>query len=146
MATIEEKIQTALFTQVLALDFDNVPSIAWPNTPFPGVDGEGNELPKPDTYLEVRHHRNANSRLFVKGSNPHLRQGILQIKVVTPLNGGPGPADRLAGEIAARFPADYPLYRDGIKVRIQAAPDVGDAEPNGVSYEALISIRYDCFA
>ncbi len=136
--TIEEKIEAALFARVIALAFDPAVPIAWPNVPFP-ADGE----PKPTTYIEVIHFRNANTRLFLKGSSPHLRQGILQLTVITPLHGGPSPATKLAGEIAAQFPADLPLFNDDVKVRIQQAPDVMTADKTEVSWNVPVSVRYE---
>lgn len=137
--TIEEKIEAALFTQCLALEAP----VAWPNVPFPGPGEE-----KPETYIEARIFPNDNTRLFLKGSGPHLRQGILQLTVRTPLNGGGTPVTQLAGEVAENFPADLLLEEDGITVRIQAAPDVGAADKteDGVSWAAAVSVRYETFA
>lgn len=147
MATIEETIEAALFGHARGLDLDGAPPLAWPNVPFPGEDGGGNELPKPATYIEIRHFPNSNSRLFVKGSDPHLRQGLLQLTVRTPLHAGPDPLTKLAGEVAASFPADLDLFQDGVRVRIQAAPDVGAAEKtdDGVSWAAAVTVRYEAF-
>jgi hypothetical protein len=140
--TIEEAIETALVTHTIALDIDGDPPVAYPNVPFP--DGE----PKPATYIEVRHHRNTNTRLFVKGSAAHLRQGIWQLTVFTPLHVGQEPSTRLAGQIAEHFPADLALFDDGIKLRVQAAPDVGDPAKadDDVSWSAIVSVRYEVLA
>ena len=136
--TIEEKIEAALFALVLALDLDDDVPFAWPNTAFP-ANGE----PKPTTYIEVVHFRNANVRLFLKGNAPHLRQGILQLTVITPLHGGPTPATALAGAIAAQFPADLIKFEQGVKVRIQAAPDVLSPDKTDVSWDVPVSVRYE---
>ena len=147
-ATVEEKIEAALFAQVAAMEFDEpAPQIAWPNVDFPG-EVDGVPLPKPAVYLEVRHFRNSNTRLMVKGSAPHLRQGILQIRVVTPLNAGATQATVLAGQVAEQFPADLPLFESGVKVRIQTAPDVGTGSMtgDGVSWMVPVSVRYEAFA
>lgn len=147
-ATVEAKIEAALFGHLTNMELDDpLPPIAWPNTDFPGeVDGEPS--PKPLTYLEVRHFRNTNTRMLVKGSAPHLRQGILQIRVVTPLNAGATPATDLAGSIAEQWPADLALFNNGVKVRIQAAPDIGTGmkTADDVSWMVPISVRYEAFA
>lgn len=140
-STVEERIETALFNAVR--DLDGAPPLAWPNIEFPAAGAA-----KPGTYAEVSHLPNRTDRLFVKGTAPHLRQGILQFIVMTPLNGGPAPATQLAGAIAAQFPADRALFQEGTKVLIQAAPTVGAGRKthDDVSWAVLVSIRYECFA
>ena len=142
-ATVEEKIEAVLFAHVATMEIEELPPIAWPNDDFPGE-----TLPKPAVYLEVRHFRNSNTRLMVKGSAPHLRQGILQIRVVTPLNAGATQATVLAGQVAEQFPADLPLFEGGVKVRVQSAPDVGTGSKtsDGVSWFVPVSIRYEALA
>ena len=141
--TIPEQIEAALFARVLALDVTGSPPLAWPNTTFPE---EGQE--KPATYVEVRHLPNRNSRFLLSGAAPHLRQGILQLTIYTPLTDGPAPATKLAGELAEHFPADLALFEDDIKVRIQQAPDIIPAETtaDGVSWSTRVDVRYDCYA
>jgi hypothetical protein len=134
--TIEERIEAALFAHTLTLALDGAPPIAWPNATF---------NPPAGAYIRVDHFPNANSRLLVKGSAPHLRQGILQLTVVAPLNVGPTLATGLAGAIAEHFPADLALFEEGTKVRIQAAPDVMDADKTDVSNDVPVSVRYECF-
>lgn len=137
--TIEEKIEAALFARVVTLDLGDDPvPVAWPNLTFPEPGQD-----TPTTYLEVRHFRNANSRLFMNGSDPHRRQGILQITVITPLNFGTTLATGLAGQIAEHFPADIALFEDGVKVRIQAAPDVLAPDKTDVSWDVPVSVRYE---
>lgn len=143
--TPEEKIEALLFVAVASLDLPGNPPYAWPNKSFPGEDDAGNPLPKPGTYIEVRHLPNTTARLFAKGTDPHLRQGILQLTAVTPLKGGATSATRLAGVIAAQFPADRLLFDGGTRVRVQATPDVRAAEKTDVSWDAAVSIRYECF-
>jgi len=140
--TIEEKIENALFTRTLSLSIEASPPIAWPNFKFP-ADGEE----KPATYIEARLLPNNNTRIVMKGSGPHLRQGILQFTVRTPLNVGATPATTMAGEIAEHFPADLDLFEDGIRVRIQQAPDMTQAEPTDdeVSWAVRVDIRYETF-
>jgi hypothetical protein len=136
--TIEEKIEAALFGHVRDLELTGLGAddIAWPNLAF--------EPSGP--YVRVRHFVNTHRRLFLKGSAAHLRQGILQLTVFAPLNGGVGPALLLAGEIADQSPADLALYGDGIKVRVQQAPDVGSADKTDAHWFVPVSIRYEVFA
>lgn len=143
MPTIEESIETALFEHTLTLDVTGDPLLVWPNTEFPEPGSE-----KPLTYVEVVHFPNSNTRMMLKGIDPHFRQGILQLTIYTPLLGGANPATKLAGEIAEHFPADYMLFEDTIKVRIQRAPDVIPAakSDNGVSWTTRVDVRYEALA
>lgn len=143
MPTIQESIETALFSHTLALDVTGDPPLVWPNTEFPESGSE-----KPLTYVEVAHFPNSNTRLILNGAGPHLRQGILQFMIYTPLLGGATPATKLAGEIAEHFPADLALFEDGIKVRIQRAPDVLPAAKtdDGVSWATRCDVRYEAYA
>lgn len=137
--TTEEKIEALLFNSVALLDIEGSPPYAWPNSDFPGEDS------MPAIYIAVSHLPNQNTRLFSKGSDPHLRQGILQLVVVAPVGNGASQATSLAGAIASQYPADYNLYDGSTRLRIQAAPDVRPAEKDDVSWNVRVSIRYECF-
>lgn len=143
--TIEEKIERALFARVASLDLDTgddpPPPIALPNIAFP----PRGQI-KPPTYIEVRHFRNASLRLFLKGADAHHRQGILQLTVISPLNTDQYGSTRLAGQIAEHFPADLELFEEGVKVRIQQAPDVLAADKTDTSWDVPVSVRYEAFA
>jgi hypothetical protein len=143
MPTIAESIEAALFAHTLTLDVTGDPPLAWPNTTFP-EEGEA----KPATYVEVIHLPNRNTRYFMNGGDPHLRQGILQLTIFTPLLVGPTPATTLAGEIAEHFPADLALFEDDIKVRIQKAPDIiaADKTDDDVSWSARCDVYYEVYA
>ena len=52
----------------------------------------------------------------------------------------------LAASIAAQFPADLALYSDGVKVRVQSAPDVATPEKTDVSHDVRVDVRYESFA
>ena len=137
--TIEEKIEAALFDRVHALGLTPALPVAWPNMAFTPPAPGGH-------YLRVDHLPNVNSRLFMKGSAPHRRQGILQLTVVMPLNQGAPPATAKAGQVAEKFPADLRFEKDSVRVRIQAAPDVLAAVKTDVSWDLPVSIRYEAFA
>ena len=133
--TIEERIESALFTYAAVITTEAAPPKVWPNSTY---------IPT-DLYLRIEQLPNRNERLYMKGTNPHLRQGILQITVVSPLNVGPSPATRVAGQVAENFPTDLALYSYGVKVTIQEAPSVGQAFPNDATWVVPISVRYECF-
>jgi len=134
MPTIEESIEAALFGYVAEREFVEDIPLAWPNVDF---------TPPANGYVQVQHFVNSTTRLFLKGSAPHHRQGILQLTALTPLNAGASAATALAGQIAEQFPADLALFGDGVKVRIQRVPDVsaGDKTEDGVWWAVTIGIR-----
>jgi len=141
--TIQEQIEAALFAHLVTFTPTIDAPIAWPNVTFP-EDGDA----KPETYIEARHMPNRNTRLYMAGADPHLRQGILQLTIFTPLHEGATPATQLAGEIAEHFPADLALYEDDIRLRIQKAPDIMPAErtDDGVSWSARIDCYYETYS
>ncbi len=134
--TIEADIESGLFKHALLLDLTGDPPIAWPNTDFTPA----------GTYVRVDHLPNRTTRLVMNGAGPHLRQGILQLTVVTPLNAGPTTATGLAADIAEHFPADLPLYEGEVKIRVQKAPDVTPAERTGISWDVRVDVYYEAFA
>lgn len=135
--TIEETIENRLFAHVASLDLDGA-AVEWPKPTGP-VDPAA-------IYVRVQHHRNSNTRLFVKGSAPHLRQGILQLTVVSPLNAGETGGTELAGSIAEQCPADLDLYDGDVRVRVQSAPDVATPELSGVAWNTRVDVYYEAFA
>lgn len=137
MATVEENIEAALFARVASLDLTPARQIAWPNVPF---------TPPAAAYIEVVHFPNRPQRVFLRGSDPHFRQGILQLNVRALLNEGAAAATRIAGEIAAHFPADLALYREGLKVKLQAAPRIWPADKTDTSWTVQVDVPYECFA
>lgn len=135
--TAEERIELALFKSVHALQLTEELPRAWPNVPFT----PSSPL---STYIRVQHLPNVNTRLASKSDDPHLRQGILQLTVVSPLRLGPSPSRALASTIAYQYPADLALFESGAKVRIQSAPDVVSPEKTDVSWDARVDVRYEC--
>lgn len=136
--TVEENIETALLGRVATLSLTPALAVAWPNRDFTPPAGAA--------WLRVQHLPNASDRLFLRGSDPHRRRGILQIEVVAPLNAGPGTATRIAGEVALHFPADLALWSEGVKVTVSKAPDLAPALKEDAAWEALVSVRYEAFA
>lgn len=134
---IESSIEKALFKHTFEMDITGDPQLAWPNKTFD---------PPSTPYVRVMHLPNRNTRMIVKGSSAHFRQGILQLTVVTPLLGGATVATELAAEIAEQFPADFDMYEDGIRVRIQKAPDVVVADKTDTSWDVRVDVYYEAFA
>lgn len=156
--TIEEKIEFALFSRVRTLELTLPHDIVWPNNSFFPVFVIGDDSPQfvlgddspqfvlgasNGPHIRVQQLPNNNTRLLVKGSAPHMRQGILQLTIVDKLNLGPSNATKTAGEISEHFPADLALFKDGVKVRIQSAPDILQADKTDVSWNVPVSIRYE---
>lgn len=137
--SVESAIEGLLFGRARTLSLPGAPPLAWPNDKF--------DRPSPDlAYIRVDHLPNRNTRLVLKGSSAHLRQGILQLTVVAPLLAGPDDATALAGAIAEHFPADLPLYDGAVKVTIQKAPDVIAPDKTDSSWDVRVDVYYDCLA
>jgi hypothetical protein len=136
--TVEASVEAALFGRVRDLSMFGADAKAWPNIPFDPTTTE--------PHLRIALLPNFGERLFVKGSDPSLYRGILQLTVVMPLNAGPAAATELAGEVAAEFPADLAIYGDQIKVRIERAPDVASPVRADATWQVPVSVRYECIA
>lgn len=135
--TVVEKIKKALRSRVATLATVPEMPVAWDNKPF---------VPAGLPYLAVDFISNRNTRITIKGSNPHLRQGILQLTVVGELGVGPGATDALVGAVAEHFPADLVLTYDDVEVRVEKTPD--DAPPirDDKTWRVPVSIRFQAFA
>ncbi|RWE96468.1 phage tail terminator-like protein [Mesorhizobium sp.] len=137
MPTLQSSIEAALFARVAALVLSPVLPIAWPNVAFT----------KPTTgYLRVNHTPNAARRLFIAGTDPHQRMGLLQVDAFQKLNAGASAATETAGLIAAWFPCDLPLFQDGIRVRVTKAPDVAGALSDDTHWMVPVTVSYEVFA
>jgi len=134
--TIEERIEKTLFAYADVIATEADPPKVFPNDNFTPT----------ALYLRIEQAPNHNERLFMRGIDPHFRQGILLIAVVSPLNVSSSPATKIAGQVAENFPADLALYNYGIKLRIQEAPYVGRAFPDVAAWIVPVSIRYQVFA
>lgn len=47
--------------------------------------------------------------------------------------------------MASHFPADLPMRRDGITVRVAKASDVAPAFAEDTHWHVPVTIRYECF-
>lgn len=137
MPTLQSSIEAALFARAAGLVLSPVLPIAWPNVAFT----------KPATgYLRVNHMPNTARRLFIAGSDPHQRVGLLQIDAFQALNAGASAATEIAGLIAAWFPCDLALFRDGIGIRVTKAPDIAGAMADDTHWQVPVTIAYEAFA
>lgn len=138
-ATVETRIWLALKGRVetIPLAFPK----AWPKQSFTPTVGQ--------PWLRVTFLPNANSRPFLGSDDPMFRQGLLQIGLMTPLNGQSFEVDnQWAGEIAEHFWGDLTgrkLFYDGVTVTIQRAPDVAGAFREDAWQFTPISIRWESF-
>lgn len=137
MPTIEASIEAALFARAATLDLEPTPPIAWSNVDFEKPAG---------AYLRITHIPNSNRRLFLKGSDPHQRMGLLQIDAFTPKNKGSSAATEMAGKIAEHFAADLYLRSGSIAVRITKAPDIGPAFADDTHWQVPVTIHYETYA
>lgn len=139
-ATTETRIWLALKGRVktIPLAFPK----AWPKESFAPVTGQ--------PWLRIDLMPNRNNRPFLGSDDPMFRQGLLQIGLMTPLNGQPFEVDnQWAGQIAAHFWENLPgrkIHEDGLTVTIQRAPDVAAAFREESFWFTPISIRWECFA
>lgn len=136
--SVQTDIETALITRARGLATALPYPIAVPNKNFnPPVDLSA--------YIRINHLPNRNERLFLDGSEPHRRMGILQLTVVAPRGQGPEPATQIAGSIADYFPADLVMTSNGVNVKVSKAPDIGTALETDLSWIVPVSVYYESF-
>ena len=141
MPAIETSVWLALRGRVEALALNPVHPVAWPNEAFTQPAGP---------YLKVINLPNRTERLFLKGTDPHRYQGILQVSAMYPLAvlNGETIARELAGQVAAHFPAGLSLFYGSVRVDITTRPTVAQGFRDDASSRWLtpVSIPYECFA
>lgn len=138
MATrVETKIADALKSRLSALTFSPALTIAWPNVAF---------TPPTGTYLRVDNLRNGTDRMVIANDGPHRQQGILQVTVVAPVNGGEDAALEIAGQIADWFTAEPRLFFNGGELRITKRPDIASLkDPDGVHWQVPVSVPWTAY-
>lgn len=140
VTTIEGAIQEALFTRMASLVLSPAHPVSWPNLNF--------TKPANNRYLEARFIPNTVTRQFIGSTDPHQRQGFLQINVRDGLNQNPRIVET-AGLVAAHFHTDLRLHHaTGISVRISSAPQVGSMLVEDTPPGALVPVLvpFDCWA
>lgn len=136
MLETETKIWMALKGRVEDLVLSPVVPVVYPKEDAPA-----------GRHIRVAHLPNANERLFAKGINPHRRRGILQLTLVSPINPQAAEVDmQTAALVAAHFPADLPMIFEGLKVRVERAPDIAQSLRDGPDWLTPVSVRWECFA
>lgn len=137
MATVQSSIEGALLYRLSTLVLAPPLRIAWPNENF---------TPDGKKFLVVDHLPNQPDRPFLASDEPHFRQGILQVTVKGPLGEKAINFTEVAGLIAAHFPADLPMRRNGVTVKVSRAPTIATGLVDGPHWSVPVSINYECFA
>lgn len=115
--TVETAIWQALNARVQSMSLTpSVPVV------FPKQDA-------PDSrHIIVSWMPNRNQRRAVGSNSAHIRPGILQLSLMSPIPGQAVEVEtEIAGQIAAHFPADLRMSFGGVTVRVTQAPDVATA-------------------
>src|SRR5690349_358560 len=137
MPTIQSSIEMALFTRMASLTLSPALPIAWPNVSF---------SPPTTGYLRVTHVPNIARRIFLNGSDPHQRLGLLQLDVFQPLNKGASAATELAGKVAEWFPADLKMATGAVTVRVTKASDIAQAIADDAFWFVPVTCQYEAWA
>jgi hypothetical protein len=98
-------------------------------------------------HIRVAFMPNRVQRPGVGSDSTHVRPGILQLSLMTPV------ADQdasevdleLAGQIAQHFPADLTLSFAGTQVRVTRAPDVAAAFRDDAWWMTPVSVRWESY-
>lgn len=136
--TTEALISKALNDKLTALVFSPALPISWPNLSF---------TPPATTYLRVSNLLNTPQRLAIGNGDPVLQQGIFQVTVSAPTNGGELPALEIAGQIVDHFALGTMLDFTGGRVRIDTPANAGSPlkSPDGSRWEIPVSIAWRAF-
>lgn len=137
MPSIETSIWLALKARVQALVLSPALPVAWPNESFDKPAGG---------YLRVSHVPNLNRRLFLSGSDPHQRLGLLQVDVFMPHNQSVAVALEVGGKVAAWFPADLRMTYGDLMVRVTAAPTVAQPMDDDTHLQVPVTVPIETFA
>ncbi|SEE13945.1 phage tail terminator-like protein [Pseudomonas coleopterorum] len=71
-----------------------------------------------------------------------LYLGIFQVSIVTPAGKGAGSAEAIADELAALFPLNLRLTRDGMTVMVYTPVEPGPGISEDATYTVPVSFRY----
>jgi hypothetical protein len=97
-------------------------------------------------YLRVTWVPNINRRLFLGSSDPHQRLGLLQVDVFGKKNENVAVAVEIAGKVAEHFACGTEMWRDGLRVSVAKAPDVGQPIDGDTHVQVPVIVAYECFA
>lgn len=138
MPSVETKIFQAIKARVATLPMAGSYPVKWTT--------DESYQPNPSQpYLRATWLPNINRRLFLNGSDPHQRLGVLQIDVMGKKTSGDDVAIEVAGQVAAHFPADQAMTFQGVTARVERAPDVRPVIIDK-HIQVTISIRIETFA
>ncbi len=139
MATYAEtKIWDALAARLATLVLTPAAPVQWPRMAFNKPNG---------TYLKVDHLPGATStqsRIDVTGSNQHV--GLLQVSVFVPDKPeGESPVKEIVGAVISHFKRGTTMYREGIRVRVEAPPYAVDPLREKDWLQVPVTIPYIAF-
>ena len=129
--TIREALDGRLTTWATA----RVPAlrVAHENVPFTPAGGE--------TYLRASILPARTVSDDLEGDHRGYR-GVFQISIVCPINVGAGAAGNIADEIAALFPVNLRLTREGMTVQVITPASVAPALPHESDFTVPVSFEY----
>jgi hypothetical protein len=71
-----------------------------------------------------------------------LYTGVFQITIVTPVGGGPGAAETLGDELAALYPLNDQLTKDGFSVQVMTPVNPGPEQQEDTAFALPVSFQY----
>jgi len=107
--------------------------VAFENVPFTPAGGE--------TYLRVHILPARTVSADLEGDHRGYR-GVCQVSIVCPINVGAGAAGNTADEIAALFPVNLRVTREGMTVQVITPASVAPALPTDSSFTVPVSFEY----
>lgn len=136
---VESDIWNAIKTRANTIPLTPKPPVAWPNdAPF--------AKPVGSSYLRVSHVPNQSQRMFLGSDDPHRLQGIAQIDVFTPLQGGSNASLVMVAAVVGHFPCDLVLSAGETSLRITKKPDPMPGMPGDTHWQVPIMVSYEAFA
>lgn len=135
---LETKMWLALRSGIVTAAAAASLPVAYPNENF---------TPAAGGYISVTDTPNTPDRLFLKGTDPHERKGILSFMIYTPLGKDVAISRDKAGKIAAFFSADTVLTYSDLSLKVIKNPRVGATlVPKGSPFaETAVEVWYRCF-
>lgn len=134
--TVEADIFSALMARVASLPGDT--PVAWPNKQYPP---EGQS--RAPTYLVVSVVPNRPLRPHISSDDEHIHRGILNISVLSPLNGGAGGRPDLPGQVAAHFAADTRMRSGDTTIRVVEHPQVAQSYRDEDRWRTPVLVWYE---
>lgn len=126
LAAVRQALETQLatITPALATAFENVSYTPVAGVPYQQV----TLLPAQPANIEM-------------GAG-YTEQGIFQVNLFYPINGGPKDAQARAEAIRAAFPIGASFVAGGITTNIIATPEIGPARPDADRFMIPVKVRF----